>query len=441
MSFVTRSPWTGKLLNTYKYITSEHAHTYTNTLTHNHALWRKLPLSERTARISALTRTLSAESERLAELISAEMGKPVTQARSEIVKSIDLIDWYIANTQTNTKIQNPAGFRCHVQHEPLGVIFGLMPWNYPLWQVMRWAVPALLVGNTCLLKPAEQTAGTGEFIAEIFTQSLGLEVLKTAHIQPSLVHELIYSQSVRGVSFTGSTKVGRLIAASAGGALKKCVTELGGSDPLVVLSDADDVEEIARVAVRARMVNTGQSCISPKRIIVHTKFFDGFKTAAIHAFKSVRFNDDYGPVVDLKAKTQLDDQLRRGVEAGAKVLAKLPEMPELACHFAPCLVEVEAGNPLLEEEIFGPIMVLVKAGSDEEAVAMANDSPYGLGCSVFTRNATDLDIQTGMCFFNSTVRSDARLPFGGTKDSGIGRECGEFGLTEFTNLKLVCYKI
>ena len=325
-----------------------------------------------------------------------------------------------------------------------------MPWNFPLWQVFRWAVPALIAGNVCLLKPAEQTAGTADAISDLFAQISDRKIFETVHMTPETVHERIGDESVRGVSFTGSTRVGKLVAASAGAALKKCVTELGGSDAFVVLGDSyplsdSRIDEIAELAVKARMLNSGQSCISPKRIIVHARYFDRFTQSASAALNRLSFGADYGPLVDLKAKASLEDQLRRG---GAKIIARLPEMPEIACHVPPGIAVVNdyaTAGPLVKEEVFGPVAVLIRARNDAEALSMANDSAFGLGCSVFAGAGASVEefvsgIDTGMCFVNSTVRSDARLPFGGTKSSGIGRECGATGLQEFVNVKLVCVR-
>ena len=381
-----------------------------------------------------------------AQVISQEMGKPASQAVAEVLKCADLVDYYAENGEMFIKPETHTvpGFDCKVIHEPLGVIFGVMPWNFPFWQVYRWAVPTILAGNTAVFKHASNVTKSASLIADDFVEA-GIDARALLNIQVAVedVARVIEHPDIRGLSFTGSSSVGRRLAAVAASALKKSVIELGGSDACLILASATDVKKIARIVVKARMHNTGQSCISPKRVIINEKHFSEFLTEAIEVCASLKFGVDFGTLSSVTAKHEIEDQVAKSISLGARIVYERHRHEcDDPAYCAPRIISnVPLSSPLATEEVFGPVLVVIKVETDDEAAVIANNNAFGLGFSVFgdeaVAEAIVANADAGMCFINSVTRSDARMPFGGVKASGLGRECGKYGMLEFTNTKSV----
>lgn len=413
--------------------------------------WSRMALPGRIKALEKFVTILRAEREALARLMTLEMGKPIRQSKAEIDKcmaSCEILKIHYPLWLKEREYQVPgSGHSVHLT--PLGPILGIMPWNFPLWQVVRFAIPALLGGNTVLLKHAPNTWGSAEKIAEIFNAAFPEGVFVNLPIDVPLIAKLIADRRVYGVSLTGSTRAGRAVGELCGRHLKKFVLELGGSDAYVVLEDAD-LAAAVQICTEARLVNNGQSCVAAKRFIVHKKHAAGFADQMADLMKKKSVGDplkeetEIGPLARLDLRDGLAEQVERSVKMGArKVLgAQVPDGPG---YFYPpsVLSHVAPGQAAFDEELFGPVAAVIEAASDREAIHLANQSEYGLGGGIFTRDfkrAKELavnEFEAGMVFINDSVKSDALVPFGGIKDSGIGRELGREGVFEFVNTKLV----
>lgn len=411
--------------------------------------WRELPVTERTPYFARLAAVLRDNCERWARLITSEMGKPLSESRAEITKCAWMTEVYVEKAAAWLAPETvSADGRSHtVVFQPLGVVFSIMPWNYPFWQALRFAVPGLLAGNTSLLKHASNVTGCAFAIEEAF-QLAGFppDVFRTILPDYQTVTNLIADDRVQGVSLTGSTDVGRHIGAVAGRELKKVVLELGGSDPFIVLPDAD-LDFTVTGAVTGRMLTAGQSCIASKRFIVVADLTEEFATRFAAAMDQLVVGDpmdsktQVGALVNEAAISELEAQLADAVAKGARVLCGGERLPGPGCFFAPTVVSgVRPGMRLADEEVFGPIAPVIAVADEAEAIAVANASEFGLGGSVWTRDEergcrVALAIESGTVFVNSITKSDPRLPFGGIKHSGLGRELARYGLLEFVNIK------
>jgi len=419
--------------------------------------WRRQSPKQRAEALSALADLLRARSDEAAELISAEMGKPVAQAKAEVNKCAYLVDWYAehgAGFLDNTPAKPLPGFKeCFVTYQPLGVILSVMPWNFPFWQAVRMAVPTMLTGNAVVLKHASNCQGSALLLEEIFKSAPGLpdNLFRTLVIPSGQVAAVLENDLVRGVALTGSTWAGQQVAGQAGSLLKKCVVELGGADGYAILSDAD-LDVAAKAIVDGRLVNTGQSCIGPKRVIVEKSVKAEFEKKVVDLLAEKKYGVDFGPLVNAAAKAEISGFIDATVAAGAKVLAggtgvAAPEGDCGECFVQPTiLTDVTPGMPAFDEEVFGPLIPIIEADNDAHAVELVNKSIFGLGAGVFTKDLKKgeaiavSELDAGMCFVNDFVRSDPSLPFGGTKTSGLGRECSYFGMMEFCNVKTVAIK-
>ncbi|BBD73805.1 succinate-semialdehyde dehydrogenase [Sulfodiicoccus acidiphilus] len=435
MAIKTINPYTGEILGEYQEDSLASATAKIDEVRRAQREWRK-DVGARLEVLREVRKRLEAREKEVARLMTMEMGKPISQSLSEVKKDLWLMDYMIENVESMLAPEHvkTEAFRSYVRFDPLGVVLLVMPWNFPTWQVMRAAVPALLAGNGVVLKHASIVTGTSLFLQEIFD----LPVFRSLVMRGGNVEPLI--EKVDGVSFTGSTPVGAKIGEIAGRHVKKVVLELGGSDPFIVLPSAD-LESTVRNAVFARLQNNGQSCIASKRFIVHSDVYEEFREMLLDQFREVKSGDPLredtflGPL----SSSEQYDTVRGQVDRLRKV-GKVVEAQDLRMrNFVPPTV-VESASPF-NEEVFGPVALLKEFRRNEEAVELANDTPFGLGASIWgdPEEAERLipDIEAGMVFVNKVVASDPRLPFGGVKKSGVGRELSRFGLLEFTNVKSV----
>ncbi len=413
--------------------------------------WRGRAIAERAVPMKALARLLRERADRYGRLLTCEMGKPITEAKAEIEKCAWSCDFYAENAArflADEQVKSNAK-RSLVAFEPLGVVLAVMPWNYPFWQVIRFAAPAFMAGNAAVLKHASNVPQSALAIEEAVRDAGFPEgLLRTLLLPGSAVEPLIADDRIRAVTLTGSSATGSRIAELAGRAIKKQVLELGGSDPFIVLKDAD-IAAAATVATRARNQNNGQSCIAAKRFIVERDVLDEFQERFSAQVAALRIGDpldaatQIGPLARADLRDALERQVKESVRAGAKVLTGGERWGERGYYYRPTvLAGVRPGMPAFDEETFGPVAAITSVSDADEAVALANRSEYGLGANLWTNDDSAGEklarrIESGQVFINGMVASDPRLPFGGTKHSGYGRELSAFGIREFTNIKTI----
>jgi acyl-CoA reductase-like NAD-dependent aldehyde dehydrogenase len=411
--------------------------------------WSRTSFDERGALFHRAAERLRADKDRYAGLITAEMGKPIVEAEAEVEKCAWNCEFYAehaAGFLTEEQVETPARLS-YVAFDPLGVVLAVMPWNFPFWQVFRAAAPAMMAGNTCVLKHASNVPRCALAVEEVFREAGFPEgAFRTLLVSARAVDAIIADARIRAVTLTGSDVAGREVAAAAGRALKKSVLELGGSDPFIVLDDAD-LDAAAETAARARFQNTGQSCIAAKRFLVLDRVAAEFEERFQAATARLRVGDpreretQIGPMARGDLRDALEHQLRASVDQGARVLTGGTRLEGRGYFFAPTvLADVQASMPVMNEETFGPLAAVYRVRDDDEAVQVANSSRFGLGSSVFTRDyergqRLARRIESGLVFINNLVASDPRLPFGGVKDSGYGRELSTYGIREFVNVK------
>ena len=421
---------------------------------HKQALekWQQLSPEQRSPYLYALADLLEAGKEEYAALMALEMGKLVKGGIAEVEKCALGCRFYAAHGPAMLEEERVAT-EAHwsgIVYRPLGTILAIMPWNYPFWQVFRFAASALMAGNGILLKHASNIPACANAIGKLCDEAgLPAGLLTVLHLPSSKIEPLLAGNAVQAITLTGSTGAGRAVAAMAGKYLKKCVLELGGSDPYVVLADAD-IHTAVQACSTGRLVNTGQSCIGAKRFIVEDAVYDEFLDQLRRRFTTVRMGmpDDpeaeIGPLASMAFRDELHDQVERSIAAGATCVVGgyIPDRPG-AWYPATILTGVAKGMAAYDEELFGPVAAVIRVQEEEEAIRVANDTPFGLGASVFTRDLEKAKsmardrIEAGACFANTFVRSDPRLPFGGIKDSGYGRELGLMGIREFVNVKTI----
>jgi succinate-semialdehyde dehydrogenase/glutarate-semialdehyde dehydrogenase len=414
--------------------------------------WRRTPFAERSARMREAAAVLRRRSDEYAVLMTEEMGKTLADGRAEVEKCAFQCDWFADHAEEYLARQpvDIGGPEAFVTFNPVGVVLAVMPWNFPFWQVFRFAAPALMAGNAALLKHASNVPGCALAIEGVFHEAgFPRDLFKTLLLPSSEVKALIEDDHVAAVTLTGSVAAGRSVATAAGGVIKKCVLELGGSDAYVVLEDAD-VGAAAKVCAAARMVNGGQSCIAGKRFIVIRQILDAFERAMVEEMRGFEMGDPrdegtkLGPMQSVEARDHIHAQVTASVARGARLLlgGQIPDRPG-AWYPATVLADVAPGQPAHDEEVFGPVAAIIAANDEADAVRIANASEYGLGSGVITgdvdrgRRIAAQELEAGLSFVNENVRSDPRMPFGGVKHSGYGRECAAFGIREFTNIKSV----
>lgn len=404
--------------------------------------WRNSAIAERVAACERLKKILSREKENLAVLMQKEMGKLLAEGRAEIEKCIACAEYYAKEgpSHLEPKIIQTEAKRSYVCLEPLGSVLALMPWNFPFWQAIRCAVPALFAGNSLLLKHASNVSGCALTLEKIFDEAFARpNLFQTLLLNGKEASALIGKEEISAVSFTGSTSVGRLVGSAAGAALKRAVLELGGSDAYIVLADAD-IESAAKICAQSRLLNAGQSCIAAKRFIVEEPIYKEF----LQAFTKEMRDTPLAPLARGDLRDGLHLQVQQTLNAGAKLICG-GEVPSTAGYYYPptILSEVQPGMVAFDEELFGPVAAVIKAKNANEAIELANQSKFGLGGAIFSKNvelAENLarhQLEAGSCFVNAFVRSDPRLPFGGIKESGYGRELSAFAMREFANIKTV----
>jgi len=413
--------------------------------------WRATTFAERATLIRQAAVYLRQQRARLAGIITAEMGKPIVEAEAEIDKCAWNCDFYGENAERflADEPRPSAASESYVQFTPLGTVLAIMPWNFPFWQLFRFAAPALMAGNTAILKHASNVPQCALAIEEVFRASgCPPGVFQTVLVSGSVANRMVADARIAAVTLTGSDYAGSLVAEAGGRNLKKAVLELGGSDPFIVLADAD-LAAAAQVGVRARYQNAGQSCIAAKRFIVAAPVFEEFQQRFVEAAQALRVGDptdrsiQIGPLARGDLRDDLEQQVGRSVEQGAKLLAGGTRLGGRGYFFAPTVLsEVTPEMPAAAEEVFGPVAALIRVHDADEAIRAANHSPFGLGANLWTRDVSVAkrlarNIEAGQVFINGMVVSDPRLPFGGIKRSGYGRELSEYGIREFVNIQTV----
>lgn len=443
MSVEITNPWTGQVDYRYDYMDFPAVDKILEKSASAFPAWSSLSIQQRGEilhRIAAVIRTRKME---VAGIMSAEMGKLHREALAEIEKSAAACEYYAEHAvdYLRDNIIKTEATRSYVTYEPLGCVFAIMPWNFPVWQVFRFLAPSLMAGNVALLKHATNVPRCADIIARVLLEA-GVPdgVFGVLHIENAMAEKVISDPRVHAISLTGSERAGRSVAATAGKHLKKCVLELGGSDPFIVLDDAD-LDKTIPVAISSRFGNAGQTCIAAKRFIVTEKIADAFVQKFSEAARMLQIGDpnkadtSLAPMVRADLRDELHKQVEASIKAGAKALVGC-EPGEGASHYpASILDNVKPGMPAYSEELFGPVASIIRVKDDDEAVRVANDTLFGLGASVWTQDKQRGEniarrIKAGATFVNAQVRSDVRLPFGGTKSSGFGRELAEHGIHE-----------
>ncbi len=454
MPIQTVNPATGKVIRDFNEIGKEELFSIIEKSDNEFQNWKRVSIKERAALMLNAAKVLRENKNEYAEVMTLEMGKVISESVSEIEKCAWVCEYYAENAESilaNEYIKSDAS-ESYVRFDPIGIVLAVMPWNFPFWQVFRFAAPALTAGNVGLLKHASNVPMCALKIEEVF-QKAGFPAyaFKTLMIGSGLVKDVIDHPLVKAATLTGSEFAGKKVAEACGSKLKKTVMELGGSDPFIILEDAD-LEEAANVGVKARMINNGQSCIAAKRFIVVESVYEDFQKKFIEHMKKIKVGDpmneetDAGPMAREDLLNELHDQIEKSVKAGAKILLGGKRMDLPGSFYEPTVIsDVKPGMPAYEEELFGPAASFIRARNTEDAVRIANDSDFGLGASLWTRNLElakkiASQIESGAVFINGLVKSDPRLPFGGVKISGYGRELSHYGIKEFVNIKTVWIK-
>jgi succinate-semialdehyde dehydrogenase/glutarate-semialdehyde dehydrogenase len=451
MSLKSINPYTNQVIRETEELSMQDVSDRIRLSSESFTLWRKTSFKERNAMLHQLSALLKSSKLSFAACITAEMGKPVREAVAEIEKCAWLCEYYVENAEsflhTEKVISDAAD--SYVSYEPLGTILGIMPWNFPFWQVFRFAIPTVMAGNTVLLKHASNVQWCATLIEKAFKDAgFPDNVFQNLAIGSDRMQRIIEDDRVKAVSLTGSELAGQKVAGAAGSKIKKTVLELGGSNAFVVLEDAD-LEKAVDTGISARMQNGGQSCIAAKRFIIHEKVSKKFiamfteKVKKLHSGDPMEESTDIGPLCSIQQARTVENQVRTSVEMGAKIIEGC--YSDSAFYPPTVIINVKPGMPVFDEEVFGPIAPIIIARDTGEAIALSNNSRFGLGVSLFTSNlekAREMvqEFNEGAVFINALVKSDPRLPFGGVKQSGYGRELSVQGIREFVNTKTVYIK-
>ncbi len=453
--FVSQNPATGATIKSYPIHSEKKVAAALKLAQGSFESWGWLPFAKRAAVLKKIAAQLRKEKDALAKLATLEMGKPIQQSRDEVEKCAGVLEFYAkegAAFLANEVVATEAS-KSYVTFRPMGAILAVMPWNFPYWQVFRALAPALMAGNVMVLKHASNVSGCALAIEGLILRAGAPEgLLQTLLLPSSQIAGLIGNDTIMGVTLTGSTGAGRSVAEAAGRHLKKQVLELGGSDAYIILADAD-INEAAEICVNGRLKNSGQSCVAAKRFVVQKSIKKAFEAAMAEKMQQAAYGDPFneknivGPLARVDLREQLHGQVVKSIAMGAKLLCGgfIPEGK--GAYYPPTvLTNVKKGMPAYEEELFGPVAAIIEAKSEAEALKIANDSRFGLGGSIISKNVAHAEklavehMDAGSCFINDFVHSDARLPFGGIKDSGYGREIGSYGIREFVNIKTIYIK-
>ena len=453
MAIATINPATGKTVRTFEPFSTARVSEYIDRAAAAYRTHRRTPFAERAQRMRKAAAILDTECRQLGQLMTLEMGKPIGAAIAEAEKCATACRYYAENAERflanqPVKMEGEGG-KSWVAFQPIGVVLAIMPWNFPFWQVFRFAAPALMAGNAGVLKHASNVPQCALAIEDVFRRAGFADGLfQTLLIGSDLVEGIIADKRIAAITLTGSEEAGRSVASAAGKNLKKSVMELGGSDPFVVMPSAD-MERAVSTAVTARMINNGQSCIAAKRFIIHEKIYDEFLNRFVAGVAAIRVGDpmdektQLGPLATGAIRDGLDNQVKASVAVGARLATGGKKLEGGGFFYAPTvLTDIPPNAPAAREELFGPVASVFRAKDLADAIRIANGTSFGLGASTWTRDDTEqnrfvADIESGLLFINGMVVSDPRLPFGGVKNSGFGRELGEFGIREFVNIKSV----
>lgn len=455
MTIESINPANGEVIAAYKAMTPKEVKNLINESHEDWKAWRKTSFEKRSDLMHKAAGILRQNKSYYAELMALEMGKVLKDGESEIEKCAWVCEYYADNAKDflkDTPVQTEAS-NSFITYQPIGIVLAVMPWNFPFWQVMRFAAPALMAGNAGVLKHASNVSGCAIAIEKLFQKAgFPANIFRTLILPSDRVGEVIKNEKVMAVTLTGSTPAGKSVASIAGSQVKKTVLELGGSDPYIILKDAD-LELAAKACATSRLINNGQSCISAKRFIVVKEVKAEFERLLVKYMSEKVIGDPMGDTVDLgpmarrDLRDELHDQVTKSREMGANcILGGVVRDGKGAFYLPTILTDVKWGSPAYHEELFGPVASIIEASNEKEAIQIANDSFFGLGAAVFTKDLkrgariAREEIEAGCCFVNDFVKSDPRLPFGGVKGSGFGRELSTYGIKEFVNIKTVSVK-
>ena len=448
---ISINPATGEQIGHYPFESDSALQAALSRAAGGFSVWRKTAVEQRSQLLIALAQALRNSADKMATMITLEMGKPITQARGEIEKCAQLCEWYAEHgpAMLNAESTLVEGGKARIEYRPLGPILAVMPWNFPIWQVLRGAVPALIAGNTYVLKHAPNVMGCAYLLLEAFKHADFPEgVFEVLNVTPDGVSTAIADPRIAAVTLTGSVRAGIAIGAQAGAALKKCVLELGGSDPFIVLNDAD-LDEAVKAAVIGRYQNTGQVCAAAKRLIVEQGIVEEFTRKFVEATRKLVVGDPLvantyiGPMARFDLRDELDQQVRATVEEGATLLMGGKKAEGPGNFYEPTVfADVTDQMTSFKQELFGPVASIITAQDAAHALALANDSEFGLAATIYTGNVEFAqqmagELETGGVFINGYCASDPRVTFGGVKKSGFGRELSHFGVREFCNAQTV----
>jgi succinate-semialdehyde dehydrogenase/glutarate-semialdehyde dehydrogenase len=452
MNLISINPANNEILESHKEFSNDNVNQIIDSSYDAYVEWRNKSISYRSKKMKNLAELLRKRKEELGILMTQEMGKPINQSIAEAEKCAWVCEYYADNAEqflSNKEISTDST-KSFISFQPIGLVLAIMPWNFPFWQVFRFAAPTLMAGNVGILKHASNVQGCAKEIEKLFLESgFPKNAFSNLVIGSNKVSNVINNPLVRAVTLTGSTPAGKAVASLAGSLLKKTVLELGGNDPYIILEDAD-LNNAAESCIAGRMLNTGQSCIAAKRFIVVKSCLNDFIVKVEQKINNMKMGDpldstfDVGPMVNNDARDELHQQVMMSIDKGA-ILRSGGIIPEIEGSFYPptLLTNVKPGMSAFDDELFGPVAVIISAEDENHAIELANKTNYGLGAAIFTRNLDKgekiaiNELEAGSCFVNNFVRSDPRLPFGGIKESGYGRELSEYGILEFVNIKSV----